>query len=382
MIPGMKHFWLALIMMTLLLSCARKDASVLNDEPCTVRFSLTQLDVVPTKAANAYLPFGDHLGISAYGVSVSSVESNIYTQFKKFSVSDAVGTITPDDGIQMSVFRNSNYMFYAFSPALDFKSGTQKTITVASGTDFKVASVGGTMNSQSQTLTLPGMARKCAYTEFAIKCISGTYVKSITIGPGGFTLNNMTHSPIDYQLGSGDINITNVPIDASCNIPKTTFLTSDNINFLGGTALLTRKDSAFTISIDVNLTSAPLGDNVLSTVNQMMTASIPHLAFVPGYKYRFSLIFSDPGVVLQLQVVPWSSLTTSNNVGDGSGTIIVGSWTVTNTGNSNTGTGAGNITITNWTVNPNWNSDLGAGLTGLGIAAWTNNSSGTTTMGN
>jgi len=352
-----------ILMIVLACGCSKEfdsEENINGKKISTVKFTLANVDGALTKATTAYLPQGEHVGISAYAVPLSNVESMNYTQSKKFTVSDAVGTITSDDGKDMSVSRNANYIFYAYSPALDFNTDSKKKISIANGTDFKVASIAGTMTTVIQTLSLPALSRKCSYAEFVITCSQGTYVKSVSIGSNGLTFNNMTHSPIDYLLGSGEINQTGLALDASINIPKSSLLSTDGgINFIGGTPVLPKADNPFTVNLDINLTSAPNGDNILSTIHQTMTATIPHIAFVPGYKYRFSLQFSDPRVVLVLQVLPWTEINAVNNQGEGTGSVVVGSWNITKTWATNTGVGLSALSINDWTINTTGNTDMG-----------------------
>lgn len=435
----MRNLLLVFIMIFLVCSCAKeKDLDENNNgkATCVVKFAPTRVDIVAsTKAGCSFLPQGEGVGIAAYAVS-SNVEATEYTQFKKFSVVDAVGTITPDDGVDMRIYRNADYMFYAYSPAIDFKAGSKKIISIDQGTDFKMASVIKTMALPSQTLELPALSRKCSYVQFVAQAVPGTYVKTISIGANGFTFNNMTHSPIDYTLGEANIDLTGAALDASGSIAQSAFTTTTpDIQYVGGTAVLPKVDGPFTLTLDVSLNS----------VRQTMAAAIPTLPFVPGYIYRFSLVFCDPGLTLVLQVLPWTDLAELNDLGTGNGvitaaqwtnilnvlnmgtnanfittaqwisilnalnmgtnssnitvaswtnamnavlnqgggvyaTVVVGSWGVTNTWDNTQGVHQGGITLSDWTVNPNWNANIGVALAGMGIAAW-NNGSSTTTMG-
>ncbi len=348
----MRYLFLALIMTVLICSCTKEkdpDGGNNSKAACTVRFAPATVDIISTRATTSYLPQGEHVGLSAYTVSSSNVEATEYTQFKKFSVTDAVGTITPDDGVDMRVPWNP-YMFYAYSPALDFKSGSKKTLSIAQGTDFKVSSVGATASAASLNVPLPALSRKCSYVQFVAQAVPGTYVQTISIGANGFTINNMTHSPIDYTLGEANINLTGAALDGSCSIAQSAFTTTTpDIQYVGGTAVLPKTDGTFTLTLDVYLNS----------VRQTLTAAIPTLPFVPGYLYRFSLVFCDPGLTLVLQVLPWNELTQLNDLGGVNGAAIVGSWGAT-TWNINQGSGQGSsITLSDWTVNPSWTTTMG-----------------------
>jgi hypothetical protein len=273
--------------------------------------------MVSTKApTESALPLGHGFSVAAYS-NPGGVESLDYFQLKKYTVTDISGNLTPVDGLDMRVAEGP-YMFYGFSPSLDFKSGSNKTISITAGTDFKVASMAKTINFGLQTLQFPALSRKCAYAQFAVQCVPGDYVKTLAIGPGGFTLSQITHSPVDYTLGQQNIDLTGVSQDGSLTIAKESFLgvEGDPNRFLGGTVVLPKTNTPFTISFDA----------ILNGVAKTMTANVPEMAFTPGYRYLFSLVVCDPGIALTLQVVPWVETPEDNDLGVMGGHITIAEW--------------------------------------------------------
>lgn len=359
----MRYLFLALIMTALICGCTKEkdpDGGTNSKAACTVRFTPATVDVVSTRAdpTVSYLPQGEPVGLSAYAVSSSDVEATEYTQFKKFSVSDAVGTITPDDGVDMKVPWN-RYKFYAYSPVVDFRSGSKKTLSIPQGTDFKVSSVDATASSASLNVPLPALSRKCSYVQFMAQAVPGTYVHTLSIGANGFTFNKMTHSPIDYTLGEANINLTGAALDANGSIAQSAFTTiTPDIQYVGGTAVLPKTDGPFTLTLDVSLNS----------VRQTMTAAIPTLPFLPGYIYRFSLVFCDPGLSLVLQVLPWADVVQLNDLGINANIITTAQWiSVLNA--LNLGTNANIITTAQWVSILNA-LNLGTNANNITTAQW------------
>lgn len=438
----MKQLFPAFILIVLAFSCSQEELSYSGDagrEICSVTFTSAFVDIPATRAATP-LAQGSELMVSAYSVSAGT-ESEAYSRLKQFTVSDALGSIVPANGQNMDLFSNSEYMFYAYSPALPFNDGSSKTISITSGTDFKIAHVQAVMGGTSQTITLPALSRKCSFTEFLIdRDPNNVTITSAAIGENGITISGITHSPADYTLGDGDIKLTDVPLDGACSIPQSEFTTvSPDNTYLGGSLVLPKADSPFSLSLDL----------YLNGVRNTATAVIPHMPFVPGVYYTFHVNIQDAKLVLT--VAGWSMASaTSDELGAGGGTITVGEWTLsmspgsqmgidespvigvrewdlTDATSDEMGFGGGTITVGEWTVitipgsqmgidqspvievdgwvsstspgsqmgidqspavtvngwsaNPSFSDEMGSNLTSIGITGWTQCSSGSTDMG-
>ncbi len=415
----MKHLSSALILILLAYSCSQEEMET-GGETCMVTFTSAMLDATVTKSASP-LAEGSDVMVSAYSLS-SGEESTSCSQSKLFTISDAAGSMTPANGSNMLVFGSASYMFYAFNPALPFDEGSQKTLSIDQGTDFKIASVQAAIEGGTTTVTLPAMTRKCCYTEFAVNLdlTNAKNITSVAIGDNGFTMNGITHSPVSYTLGNGDIQLSDVALDGSRNIAQSDFTTvTTGSAYVGGTPVLPKAGNSFTMDFDLYLNS----------VRTTATATIPAMEFVPGIYYKFSVNVWDTKVGLTLLVAPWTNVAssdpvgnwiwnattgewiytdgTSPDLGDGDlGVITIGEWTIsaaTSTGAVGTdqsptllidgwapvGTDTGEtgidqsptISIGNWTANPSFSDDLGTNLSDIGIAGWTQSSSGNTDMG-
>lgn len=398
----MKNSFWVLFLSALVYSCAQEDIiPVQPQDGGGIIFTSARLNTEVTKG-NAgtgitYIPKDTPVRLSAYQI-LNSVESGYSARSKDYTVSNDEGALTSIDGQQMRLMvkDQSLFKFYGFTPALDFKSEVAtKTVSIDNGVDFKIGSVQATIDAKSsepQVITLQPFVRKNAYTEFQVVCTPGTYIKKVFIGDNGLAIKEMTHGPLEYTFDEANINIASAARDATCVIAKNDFVTPDvGLKYLGGMPVLPRTDNDFPITLATKITTSLKGDGNTVDVNQDMNAKIPHLPLVPGYKYAFSLLFCDPGVVLTLQVSPWVSVSLPADLGTGDGKITEDVWNnITN--NNAQGSGTGVLTPKEWadlitniinegvrngSINiDNWNGVLnlikGGGATGtLTAAQWT-----------
>lgn len=359
----MKQKWLLFITLLLVYSCSQEEdisTESITAEPCTVEFTPACVIGALTKATPivSVLPKNTQVGISAYLIS-SDTEAVDYSQSKLFTVTDDAGTLTPA-GSSISLFKNTRYNFYAYSPAIEFKNDSRKIIKIPNGTDFKIASIASTLNETSNTVTLPSMSRKCSLVEFLIQRLTtNVLVENIGIGSNGLTLGQLTHSPLDYTLGDGNIKIDGVAQDGSVTMPEANFTAVvPGTQYLVGSVLLPKVSNAFTLNLE-----ALISNQVVPLV-----ATIPAIAFAPGYRYLYTIEISDDAIKIFL-VIKWNESSTNADIGSADTKIEVGSWNMkintTIVGGNN-----GNVTISDWIVNSNWAAQLGASNTNGSVTGW------------
>lgn len=442
----MKHLVSAFIFLILLYACSREEISDGEDsgeEICAVSFTPATIDAVVTKATSP-LSEGSEVMVSAYSI-LSGTESASCSQNKLFTISDTEGSMSSCDGSNMLVFGNTSYMFYAFSPAVPFDEGNQKTLSISQEQDFKLTSTQAMLTGEAQTVTLPAMTRECCFTEFTINLdlTNAKSITSISVGEDGISMNGITHSPAGYVLGEG-FRLAAAASDGTLTIPQAGFTTiTEGIKYVGGSTVLPKTENTFTITFDI----------YLNGVRKTATATVPAMAFVPGVYYQFAVNFWDTRVSLTLQIADWNMLSctgnlgnwlwdasagawvfapptvtgdvgnnqspslpigewtgspeTSPDLGDGDlGEITIGEWTISpatvtgDVGNDHSPslpvegwtpveTDSGDpgidrspvISIGEWTPNPSFAVDLGTNLTSLGVTGWTQSSSAGTDMG-
>lgn len=345
-------------------SCSDSDDSGMEDggETCLVEFSSACVDLdSPVTRATSPLAQGSAVAVAAYAVT-GETESSSCAQVKAFTVSDGAGTLAPADGNAMSLFLNREYRFYAFSPGLSFNSGSTKTMSIEQGVDFKITTVSATMTAASQTVPLPAMARKCSYVLFSVnRDASNTVVTTISVGENGFTMEGITHSPVNYTLGDGDIPLSGAALDGVCNIPGSGFTTMSAGNtYTGGALVLPKVDGSFTMSFDV----------YLNGLRKTATANVPHMPFSPGVYYTLSVNFWDTRATLTLTVANWTTAGSSGNVGEGGGSVDIGQWT-TDEESGELGSGSGGIGTGNWSPGDPVSDEVGTGNYGeVTIGQW------------
>lgn len=355
---------LLLFMLIVVCACSREDDISLEQssgEKCSVDFTPATIDIPATKSSATYLPLGSTVKIAAYTAN-DATESTNYINTKLYSISDALGSLTANDGARMELFSNSTYMFYEYSPALDFKDGSTKTINVENGTDFMISSLRATLGTAStQSITLPAMNHQCSYVDFTAKlATTNVLVTTLGIGDEGFTLTGITSSPLAYTLGSG-FSLDGVALNGSCNAPKSAFTTIAANTYAGGGALLPKVEATFGLSMNV----------LVNGTNCNATATLPKMAFAAGNKYQYTLVFTDAKIVLALTVTPWNNNTSSTDMGSGSGTIIVGSWDLKSFSTGNIGDGSGSFSVVNWTPGSFSTGNMGTGSGTIIAGGWT-----------
>jgi hypothetical protein len=355
---------LLLFMLMVVCACSREEDISLEQsstEKCSVDFTPATIDIPATKSSATYLPQGSAVKIAAY-TATQTTESTNYIKTKLYSISDASGSLTATDGARMELFSNSTYMFYEYSPALNFKEGSTKTINVENGTDFLLDSLKITLGTAStQNITLPAMDHKCSYVDFTAK-LATTNVKitTLAIGDKGLTLTGITHSPLGYTLGRG-FSLAGVALDGSCNAPKSAFTTTVANTYVGGGALLPKAEATFGLNMNV----------LVNGTNCNATATLPKMAFTAGNKYQFTLVFTDAKIVLALTVTPWNNITSTTDMGSGSGTIIVGSWDLKSFSTGNIGDGSVSFSVVNWTPGSFSTGNMGTGSGTIIAGGWT-----------
>jgi hypothetical protein len=376
----MRPKWLLFIALLLMYGCSGEEDIINPDtsEICTVGFTSANVDAVLTRGST-YIPKNTQVGISAYLVS-SDVEATDYFQSRLFTVTDAIGTLTPQNG-NISLFKNTKYNFYAYSPALAFKTGSKKTMEISNGTDFLLASVAQTINDGSTIVTLPALSHKCSLVQFYVKRLtSNVLVRNVTIGSAGLTYSNITHSPVSYTLGVGDGNIKldGVPQDGSLNVPGASFTTEiAGSDYIGSSVLLPKTNAAFQLNLNLIFNNSPVS----------LVATIPAIAFAQGSKYLYTVEISDDIVKVCL-VLDWNKSASGSNLGAPNAKIEVGSWNLikeqgTTVGGSNT-----TVSVSNWVVNPSWAATLGASNSNGSVTGWnpdivgSNTAGGSNTSGN
>jgi len=382
----MKKLISILFLTTLLYSCAGIDD--LNPDKdqnlCAVSFTSSGMQANATRSST-FLPLGSPMDIAAFTVA-SDIVSDTHKALKNYTISNNVGTLTAANEQDMYLTRN-NYRFYAWSPS---KSLSEKALSITPNEDVKVTSKDAVLQGEdSITIDFPAMTRLCSYVDFRIYIDANNIsIVKFNMGDEGIKLNGMTHSPIAYSLGQSAILLSGVALDDSCSIAGAGFTnTNDTLNTCGG-ALLPKMEAAFALKMAIN---ANLNTPML------LKAPVPHIAFAPGYYYRFSIKINYNSILMAMQVVPWTTVVTNTTGGTASsgevigavnwdalisqgydlgngagGSVLVGSWNIRTWSTSGGTNPTGGLTGSDWVVNTHWSSDLGTtyGYYQLSTGTW------------
>jgi hypothetical protein len=388
----MKYYMLTLIVLVGFYSCANEDttAPVTSENLCAVDFSSVTVGAQAiTKSSSAtYLSQGSGVKIAAYAGGTGTPVT------KTYAVSDANGTITPTDNLNMMLMPVQAYTLYEYSPVIDFSTVSTDSISISQGTDLLLSNLTATIaKASTETLTFPSLDHKCSCLEFDLQSdASNTIITSIAVGSNGLSLTGLTHSPLNCSL-SGGFNLATAALDGTGSIAQSSFTGSSNV-YSGSLVVLPKLTGTVPMAIDC----------YINGIRYTVSAIIPSIIFESGKKYVFTVDFKDTIVYLKLKVVDWNAITdASGQMGNGSGTIILGSWTVTSNASGQVGNGSGNISVGDWipvsgalgnmgngsgTVNAvDWNStsstagNIGDGSGTVKSVDWTSNGSAAGDMG-
>jgi hypothetical protein len=351
----MKIFWLMLVPLFLFVSCEQeKDPSSgsLEKGNCMVVFSPALVATALTKTGSSpYLPKGSEVEISAYNAPLAGVESTTYAESTLFNVSDGEGTLTPVSD-RMFLTQDVRYNFCVTSPVLPFKSGSKKIVEIPNGVDFKVSSTFAELTGSSASVSLPPMSHACSLVQFYLKRLStNVLVRNISVGAGGLSMSKITHSPVSYTLGEGNIKIDGQPLDGTINVPGSSFYTQTaGSEFIGGEVVLPKSKASFQLNLNLVFNNSPIN----------LVAAIPEIAFAPGRSYLYTVEISDDIVKIFI-VLEWNQSGSGSDLGAPNAKIEVGSWNLTI--ENSTSAGGGNLVVvaSPWKVNPSWQSTFGVG---------------------
>jgi hypothetical protein len=343
---------------------------------CVLTFTQAGLRISTKATTSSPLPKNSTVDIAAYKI-VSSVEASANTQEKSYIISNDVGALTPTSG-RVALLGPQDYQFYFFSPASDWNSGNDKTLSIANGTDFSVSSCTVSVSGDVQTVTVPDLSRKCSNVDFLMECAPGNTVTSAVIGPLGVSIGGMTHSPMVYTLSSScpAIDVSGQAQDATCTLPQSSFTVTGN-NSEASLPVLPKSIGNITLTTNILLNG--------STTSIPLSFPVSGIAFVAGYRYVFVVKVSDTGIEAVLHVLPWNYQDDSTNAGIPGYTIILGSWTLKSIAASE-GSGSAILTIGGWVPSSSAASEgNGSGIlngTWLPVSGTTTGGSGSGTINN
>jgi hypothetical protein len=359
--------------MLLFVACDGQD----DDLPSTENYTMISFQI-PSVSVNTRsevgLVEGTKVMVYAYEIN-SGVESTECEQSKEY-ITQSDGSLLPSDGNNMSLSTGLTYEFYAVSPAHDFISGSDKTFSLINSvsTDLKVSSLQATLSSATEELTFSAFQLEYSAIELTLKRDpSSVKITSIVPTSTGIVFSELTHTPYKYVLGDSGIDASTSDVDGSLNIPVDEIVASEVGNLYVGTGYVLPKKSA-----SFHIQAAIVANAFVSSV---FSAEIPDIAFLPGKKYTFTVLFTDPKVYLTLSVSEWDGVTTTNFVGGDSETagnsVTVGGWSTDEWDSGALGTGVSNNTflIGSWDVS-SWDAgDVGYGTGNtLYIGDWNDSS--------
>lgn len=359
----MRKSFLIIVLSTFVCSCSQDNLLPVNmQEGPGINFGPARLNTAVTKG-NAgegltYIPKDEKVGLSAYLLSGSPVVESTYSaRNKEYVVKDDVGALDPTDGEAMRLMlkNNTTFKFYGYTPILPFISeAATKIVKIDNGVDFKIGDVVETIEVVSdvpQTVTLTPFKRKCSLAEYVVTCTPGKYIKETSVGEQGLTIGSLTQGPIEYTFGTPNIDVSAAAQTASLLLKQSQFVTPEGVpagtKSIGAIPILPRTKSELPVTLDTKLKVDLKADGNITEATQTLKAKIPELEMLPGFKYSFSLLFCDPGVVLTLQVLPWTDVKLPADLGKGGGKITLEQWN--NIINSNNqGAGSGTLTAKQW----------------------------------
>ncbi len=340
-----------------------------------VSFQVPSLSVSTETRSTAALVEGTAVTVYAYEVTTegtNQTESDHCTLSKQYTT-DASGTLVPDDGQPMALLSGLTYRFYAVSPLHSFASGSEKQFELENSytADFKVSSLKETLSSSTANISFTPFRLEYSAIRVAFqRDPESTSVSSITpdTSESGLSLTALSHTPYVYTLGDTGIDASSWEVDGMLNIPVDLFteVTSNVLYTIGG-YLLPKKSAPFHIT-------AYLTANGSTPVT--FSATVPAMAFLPGKKYVFTVLFTDPMVYLTLKVTDWDGVETSGDLGGDEGIgVTVGDWSTDGWDSGKIGSGdqPNTFLVNSWAVSPDaWNTGLGegGGDNGLQIGNW------------
>lgn len=355
----MKYYMLTLIVLVGLYSCANEDttAPVTSEKKCAVDFSSVTVgsQAITKSSSPAYLSQGSGVKIAAYADGTGTPVT------KTYAVSDAAGTITPSDNLNMMLMPNQAYTLYEYSPVIDFSAGTTDSISISQSTDLLLSNLTATIaKASTETLTFPSLDHKCSCLEFDLQSdASNTLITSIGVGSNGLSLTGLTHYPLNCSL-SGGFNLATAALDGTGSIAKSSFTGSNNA-YSGSLVVLPKLTGTVPMTIDC----------FINGIRYTVSAIIPSIIFESGKKYVFTVDFKDTIIYLKLKVVDWNAITdNSGQMGNGSGTIILGSWVITSTDSGPVGNGSGKISVGDWSKTSTDSGPVGNGYAIISVGTW------------
>ncbi len=357
-----KLIYLSLLLLLLPLgSCEHEDDDFPSSGTYTaVNFQVPSLSVGSDTRATVALAEGTTVTVYAYEV-VGGVESSTYTQSKLYTA-DASGALVPDNGKPMALLSGLTYMFYAVSPVHSLASGSEKQFELGHSytEDFKVSSLQETLTSSTANLAFEAL--RLEYSAIRLTLQRDTESTSVTsiapdVSKGGVSFTELTRSPYLYTLGDAGIDASSSEVDGSLDIPVSaiTEVTANELYTSLG-YVLPKKSAPFRITAYITANG---------TTPSTFSAEIPEMAFLPGKKYTFTVLFTDPKVYLTLKVTDWDGVETSGDLGGDEGITLIGDWVTDNWDPGLIGSGdqPNTILVDSWDVSPEaWSTgDMGAG---------------------
>jgi hypothetical protein len=370
-----------LLLLLPLCSCERDDDLPYEAGYTTVSFQVPSLSVSTDTRATTALVEGTKVTVYAYEITDGN-ESDEYTQSKEYTA-NASGILVPDDGQPMALFSTQTYKFYAVSPVHSFIDGSQKQFELENSytADFKVSSIESTLSASTATLTFD--AFRLEYSAIRLTLQRDTDALSVTsivpdASKSGVSFTALAHTPYTYTLGDDGIDASASEVDGELTIPVAaiTEVTADNLYTSLG-YVLPKKSASFRITAYITANG--------STASTF-SAEIPAMAFLPGKKYLFTVLFTDPMVYFTLKVTDWNDVTTTSDVGGEEGLgVTLGNWSTDGWDSGKIGTDTEKtILVGSWAVSPDaWSTgDIGGGTNNtLHIGDWNGTSWGSGNVG-
>lgn len=233
------------------------------------------------------------------------------------------GTVTVKESERMQL-RFGTYDFYAVTPALELDADHRK-VEVNHGVDYASSLTGAIEvklqpGGAAQQVALTHLERKCSRLHFSI---SRSHQNVIKAAFNSVKVGKITKAPATVLLNEAIATGDNT---GEYTFPSKTFAElNETSKFLsaGAGEVLPKSKAAFELEMNVAFNDGDPTD---------LKATVPEIAFAPGFEYCFNLRLNGDMLELQLQVLPWNEVpewdTTIGNPGSAV-IIIVGTWEVT-----------------------------------------------------
>ncbi|MDE5962796.1 MAG: BF2992 family fimbrillin-A clan protein [Alistipes sp.] len=260
------------------------------------------------------------------------------------------GTVTVKESERMQL-RFGTYDFYAVTPALALDADHRR-VDVNHGVDYATSLTGAIEvklqpGGAAQQVTLTHLERKCSRLHFSISRSHQNIVKAVF---NSVKVGKITKDPVTALLHAAIATGDNT---GEFEFPTGTFAElNEESKFLsvGASEVLPKSKAAFELAMNVAFNDGDPTD---------LKATVPEIAFAPGFEYCFNLRLNGDMLELRLQVLPWNEVpewdATIGNPGSAL-IIIVGTWEVTGWNTSFGGQFTPVISTDSWTE-WSWDTD-------------------------